>query len=106
MLIMRVAATVGLLLGLGASCLGLEIRVPHLSEDIALLGLLLGFAYVASEGSDFVLRMRAMVRKRARARRARSVRRRRPQTRSPRSPRGSANVDAAVGKHLNTGLDR
>lgn len=72
MLIMRFAATIGVLIGLAAGCLGLEVHVPNLSDDMALLGLLLGFAYVLSEAADFLRRLTTSKRKSARARRFRA----------------------------------
>ena len=57
MLMMRFAATLGVLIGICASCLGVEIIAPRIGPETALLGLLLSSAYVASEATDFTTKM-------------------------------------------------
>lgn len=65
MLTMRAAALLGLLFGLGASCLGYELALPSLTPDVALLGLLLCFAYLGAETYEFIQRFRRRSRRRA-----------------------------------------
>lgn len=56
MLTMRTAATLCILFGLCASCLGYELTPPKLAPDVALLGLLLCFAYISAEAVELARR--------------------------------------------------